>query len=159
MQPIQTVDVRGKISTHVFEQMMRDVRLLEATGTTPMIDISSPGGCSLTSRQMFDFLEPRKLTTISRGLVASAGVLVFLAGKRRWIKANANIHLHSGAFTPETVDWRPELLEEADRRYATIVSQRTGLFTTDEILSNMKATITLNARSAVRYGFAHEIID
>lgn len=80
-------------------------RLKEVLDSAPyitLIHLETLGGRYAEALEMAKIVKDRKLSTYVPNICASAGVVVFLAGKERTAKNNAKIGFHSGTFAGKT---------------------------------------------------------
>ena len=112
------------------------------------------------------WLKP-KLCTIGTGDVDSSGIIIFLAGERRFLTPNTTMLLHLGGRTFDkekrfsTRETENMLKEDRlkDFQYASIVSEATrGRYTPDKILELMSQDTILTAEEAVNMGLAHRVL-
>ena len=110
---------------------------------------------------------PVDLTTIGTGDVDSSGIIIFLAGRRRYLTKNTTLlfHLAGRTFGTDrrfsTADLEDMLKEDKlkDYQYACVVSDATGGRSTPEkILDMMAKTTVLTAEEAVSLGLAHGVL-
>lgn len=152
--------VVGKVKELVSLDRQAEVSLL----------VNSPGGATGIAMSFFDtmrsVLKP-VLTTIGTGDVDSSGVIVFLAGTKRYLTKNTTLlfHLAGRTFGTEkrfsTADLEDILKEDRlkDYQYACAVSDATeGRLTPEKVLEMMKRNTVLTAEEAVSLGIAHKII-
>ena len=107
------------------------------------------------------------LTTVGSGDVDSSGIIVFLAGEKRYLTKNTTLlfHLAGRTFSTEkrfsTADLENILKEDKlkDYQYACVVSDRTnGRYSPEEVLNLMKNNTVLTALEAVQMGLAHKVL-
>jgi ATP-dependent Clp protease, protease subunit len=132
--------------------------------------VNSYGGATAVGMNFFDTMQSwykPNLTTIGSGDVDSSGVIVFLAGKKRYITRNTTMLLHLGGRTFESnkrfssKDMENMLREDRlrDYQYACVLSDATlGRATPERILELMSADTILTAEEAVNMGLAHKVI-
>ena len=132
--------------------------------------VNSYGGPTGIGMNFYDMvrsvLKPR-LTTIGSGYVDSSGVIIFLAGERRYLTKNTTLLFHLAGRTFEaakrfsTRDMENMLKEDKvkDYQYACVVSDATeGRFTPEDILDIMAKNTVLTAEEAVNMGLAHRVL-
>jgi ATP-dependent Clp protease, protease subunit len=132
--------------------------------------VSSYGGATGIGMSFYDavktWLKPR-MYTIGSGDVDSSGIIVFLAGSKRFLTPNTTMLLHLGGRTFErdkrfsTLDMQNVLKEDQlkDLQYASVISDATGgKFTPEKILKLMAKNTVLTAEEAVNMGLAHKIL-
>lgn len=153
-----------KILNHLKELVIEDA------GEEIQLLVNSYGGATGIGMNFYDsvnsLLKPN-LTTIGSGDVDSSGIIVFLAGKNRYLTKNTTLlfHLAGRTFGVEkrfsTLDLENILKEDKlkDYQYACVVSDATsGKFTPEEVLDLMKANTVLTAEEAVSMGLAHKVL-
>jgi len=108
------------------------------------------------------------LVTIGSGYVDSSGVIVFLAGEKRYLTKNTTLLFHLAGRTFEsgkrlsTKDLQDLLKEDKikDYQYACVVSDATeGRFSPEKILELMENNTVLTAEEAVNMGLAHKVLE
>jgi ATP-dependent Clp protease protease subunit len=132
--------------------------------------VNSYGGATGIGMNFYDsvnsLLKPN-LTTIGSGDVDSSGIIVFLAGKNRYLTKNTTLlfHLAGRTFGMEkrfsTLDLENILKEDKlkDYQYACVVSDATdGKFSPERVLDLMRANTVLTAEEAVSMGLAHKVL-
>jgi ATP-dependent protease ClpP protease subunit len=133
--------------------------------------VSSYGGATGIGMSFFDavstWLKPN-LVTVGSGDVDSSGIIIFLAGKKRFLTKNTTMLLHLAGRTLEqgkrfsTADLDAMLKEDKlkDYQYACVVSEACGgSHAPDEILEMMARNTLLTAQEAVRMGIAHAVLE
>lgn len=133
--------------------------------------VNSYGGPTGVGMSFYDavrsWLRPR-LITIGSGYVDSSGVIVFLAGEKRYLTRNTTLLFHLAGRTFEggkrfsTADLEDMLKEDRlkDYQYACVVSDATeGKYSPEEVLKLMANTTVLTAEEAVNMGLAHKVLD
>src|SRR6185369_9557764 len=107
-------------------------------------------------------LKPR-LMTIGAGDVDSSGIIVFLAGQKRYLTKNTTLLLHLAGRVFEsfrrfsTADMEAMLREDKlkDFHYASVVSESSGgILSPERVLAMMAANKLLTPEEAVRFGLA-----
>lgn len=132
--------------------------------------VSSPGGATGIAMSFLDtcryVLRPN-LTTIGSGDVDSSGIIIFLAGKRRFLTPNTTLLLHLAGriFDSDrrfsTADVAAMLKEDSlkDYQYACTISETTnGKLSTQQVLELMKKNTILTPDEAVRLGIADAVL-
>ncbi len=148
---------------------MKELVLEDSEGEIQMI-VNSYGGTTGIGMNFYDsvhsLLKPN-LTTIGSGDVDSSGIIVFLAGKNRYLTKNTTLlfHLAGRTFGIEkrfsTLDLENILKEDKlkDYQYACVVSDATeGKFSPERVLELMRANTVLTAEEAVSMGLAHKVL-
>lgn len=132
--------------------------------------VNSFGGGTGIGMSFFDtitsVLRPN-LTTIGSGDVDSSGIIVFLAGRQRFLTKNTTLLLHlAGRFLDQpkrfsTSEFENILREDRlkDFQYACVVSEATsGNYSPKQILDLMHQDTILTAEEAVSMGLAHAVL-
>ena len=132
--------------------------------------VNSYGGPTGVGMSFYDAVESwlrPNLTTVGSGDVDSSGIIVFLAGEKRYLTKNTTLlfHLAGRTFSTEkrfsTADLENILKEDKlkDYQYACVVSDRTnGRYSPEEVLNLMKNNTVLTALEAVQMGLAHKVL-
>ena len=132
--------------------------------------VSSFGGPTGIGMSFYDavksWLKPN-LVTIGSGDVDSSGIIIWLAGNKRYLTKNTTLLLHLGGRTFgtekrfSTKDLEDILKEDKlkDYHYACVVSDGTrGRFTPEKILELMAKNTVLTAEEAVNMGLADRVL-
>ncbi len=145
-------------------------RLLAESAEPVSLLVNSHGGPTGIAMSFYDTVRtvlPVDLTTIGTGDVDSSGIIIFLAGRRRYLTKNTTLlfHLAGRTFGTDrrfsTADLEDMLKEDKlkDYQYACVVSDATGGRSTPEkILDMMAKTTVLTAEEAVSLGLAHGVL-
>ena len=125
--------------------------------------ITSNGGLVYQVFSVIDTIQGMKVPvhTICKGFVASAGTLLSLAGKKRYITENSFMLIHElragvwGKFTHmvESIENSKQLMEHIKSYYLT----RTKI-TKEELEEQLKKDVTWNAQICLEKGLVDEII-
>jgi ATP-dependent Clp protease, protease subunit len=150
----------GEIKSLMVENPVDDIHLL----------VNSYGGATGIGMSFYDavtsWLKPN-LTTIGSGDVDSSGIVVFLAGQKRYITKNTTMLLHLAGRTFDqskrftTVDMASMLAEDKlkDYQYASVVASATnGKYSPEKILNMMARNTILTPQEAVNMGLAHKVL-
>lgn len=172
-RPERTIEWLGGVSFDNLGVVMKKVKDLMVEDPTDEIHlmVNSFGGPTGVGMSFYDacktWLRP-KLVTIGSGYVDSSGVIVFLAGERRYLTKNTTLLFHLAGRTFEagkrfsTSDLEDLLKEDRlkDYQYACVVSDATdGKFSPEEVMRFMANNTVLTAEEAVNMGLAHKILD
>lgn len=173
VRPERTLEWLGGVTYANLERVLRLVKeLLIAHPEEEMaLLVSSYGGATGIGMSFYDaattWLKPN-LVTIGSGDVDSSGIIVFLAGKKRFVTKNTTMLLHLAGRTLEqgkrisSADLDAMLKEDKlkDYQYACVVSDATrGKYAPEEILEMMAHNTILTAQEAVNMGLAHAILE
>lgn len=141
-----------------------------AEGEELIVNIHSPGGCTITGFSIYNKLRRFKnekkinLTTRIDGYCCSIGVTIFLAGDKRIGNAFAEPFVHNAwTWTWEDMDKKKAIkiaedLTRTDNTIATQYEQRTNI-TKDQALALMDADTWLTPEQCMEYGFYTELED
>jgi ATP-dependent Clp protease, protease subunit len=132
--------------------------------------INSHGGSTGIAMSFYDYihsvLKPN-LVTIGSGDVDSSGIIIFLAGKKRYLTKNTTLLFHMAGrtfgtekrFTVE--DMRAMVKEDSlkDYQYASVVAEATSeRLSSKKVLEMMHKNTILTAEEAVSLGLAHRVL-
>lgn len=142
-----------------------------AAGDEIFLLVSSYGGATGVGMSFYDavtgWLHPN-LVTIGSGDVDSSGIIIFLAGRRRYLTRNTTLLFHLAGRTLEkdvrhsSADLESMVKEDKlkDQQYARVVAEACGGgMTAEQALDLMKKNTLLTAEEAVAMGLAHGIIE
>lgn len=171
-RPERTIEWIGGVNYQNLERILGELKRLYIEDKKDEIHlmVNSFGGITGVGMNFFDAATSwlkLNLVTIGSGDVDSSGIIVFLAGKRRYITKNTTLlfHLAGRTFGTEkrftTVDLEVMLNEDRlkDYQYACVVSDATsGRYTPNDILELMKNDTMLTAEEVVNMGLAHRVL-
>ncbi|OHA15072.1 MAG: hypothetical protein A3G52_02920 [Candidatus Taylorbacteria bacterium RIFCSPLOWO2_12_FULL_43_20] len=169
----RAVEWLGAVTYANFEKVLKEIKLKarESKEEEITLFINSPGGATGIAMSFYDsmrLLGVGNLTTIGSGDVDSSGIIVFLAGKKRFLtkKTTLLLHLAGRTFDPSqrftTVEMESMLKEDKlkDYYYACVISDNSnGKVSTAEVLGMMANNTILTPDKAVRIGIAHGVLD
>jgi ATP-dependent Clp protease, protease subunit len=170
--PHRTVEWLGSVNHENLDRMISDMKHLMITSPDEPIHllVNSGGGATGIGMSFYDamtsWLKP-KLVTIGSGDVDSSGIIIFLAGEKRYVTKNTTMffHLAGRTFGTDkrftTQDMKAMLHEDSlkDFQYASVVAERTeGRYSADDILDLMARNTLITPQEAVNMGLAHEIL-
>lgn len=170
--PERTLSWLGGVTYDNLENTLEKVKELMRENPEEEIHllVSSYGGGTGIGMSFYDavktWLKP-KLYTIGSGDVDSSGIIVFLAGEKRFLTPNTTMLLHLGGRTFDrdkrfsTEDMQNMLKEDRlkDLQYAGVISDATGgKLSPDKVLKLMANETILSAEEAVNLGLAHKIL-
>ncbi|MBX4199010.1 ATP-dependent Clp protease proteolytic subunit [Candidatus Parcubacteria bacterium] len=171
-RPERTISWLGGVNYQNLDSVMNEVKrmLIESPKDEIHLMVNSFGGASGIGMSFYDamrtWLKPN-LVTIGSGDVDSSGIIVFLAGQRRYITQNTTLlfHMAGRTFGTEkrfTVEDMEAMLKEdnlKDYQYACVVSDATnGRYTPERVLEMMRKNTILTADEAVQMGLAHKVL-
>ncbi len=153
----------GEVSAETFTALSDVTDCLDAGFKTVLL-INSQGGDVEYGFGSFDLLaehQNRKLlTTVAYGNVASAAVMIFLAGNERLMSCNSTLFLHEpfnvlegGIKTISDMKYLTESIQLTLSTMVKIHAKETGL-SEEQIKTLFRANTTLTAKEAVKLGFA-----
>ncbi len=132
--------------------------------------VTSTGGPTGTAMSFYDMLRhilKPKLVTIGSGDVDSSGIIIFLAGKKRYITKNTTLLFHqagrifhdSQRFTVREIE--AILVEDKlkDEQYASLVATNSkGRLSTLDVLEMMEKQTVLSPEKLVDLGLADAVL-
>ncbi len=172
-RPERTIEWLGGVNFENLETVLGKMKKLVVENPADEIHllINSYGGPTGVGMSFYDaaksWLRPN-LTTIGSGYVDSSGVIVFLAGGKRFLTRNTTLLFHLAGRTFEankrfsTADMENMLKEDKvkDYQYACVVSDATqGKYSPENILEIMSKNTVLTAEEAVNMGLAHKVLE
>lgn len=171
--PERTVEWLGGVDFENLEKVLKRIKELVAEDPADEIHlmVNSYGGPTGVGMSFYDavrtWLKPR-LLTIGSGYVDSSGIIVFLAGEKRYLTKNTTLLFHLAGRTFEankrfsTADMEDMLKEDKvkDYQYACVVSDATeGHYSPQDILDIMAKNTVFTAEEAVNMGLAHRVLE
>lgn len=152
-------EVAGEVGTTLMD-VRRQVDSFGPGITEVNVFINSPGGDVAEGFAIYDYLRAldATVTTIGEGMVYSIASVIFMAGNKREMYANAELFLHpplAGLFGNAT-DMREaaDYLDSARDKIVNTYLQAADGNSREEVLNMMETETYLNAEDAVRLGFA-----
>jgi len=171
-KPERTIEWLGGVNFENLQSTLTSVKELmqrDPDGEICLM-VNSYGGPTGVGMSFYDavksWLRPR-LVTIGSGYVDSSGVLVFLAGHKRYLTKNTTLLFHLAGRTFEggkrfsTLDMENMLKEDKvkDYQYACVVSDATsGKYSPEDVIKLMIENTVLTAEEAVNMGLAHKVL-
>lgn len=161
--------VNGAILADVTEQIQSFI-IENPTEPIHMV-VTSHGGPTGIGMSFYDSMRSvykPVLYTIGSGDVDSSGVIIFLAGERRYITPNTTLLLHLAGRTFDspkrfTTPEMESIVKEdkmKDFQYASVIAERSGnRLTVQEVLDLMANNTVLTPGDAVDLGIAHAILE
>ncbi len=153
-------DITEKIQNFLIEDASKPINLI----------VTSHGGPTGIGMSFYDSMRSiykPVLHTIGSGDVDSSGIIIFLAGAKRYITPNTTLLLHLAGRTFETPKrfTTPELesiIKEdklKDFQYASVIAEQSeGRLTVQEVLDLMANNTVLTPSDAIELGIAHQIL-
>ncbi len=166
LKKTRTIVISGEIDQKLAEKITNQLLFLESESNEPIkLFINSQGGhveAGDTIHDMIKFIKP-EVKIIGTGWVASAGVLIYVAAKKknRYTLPNTRFLIHQplGGVTGQASDIdieAKEILKMRERIYK-ILSEATGQ-KIDKIKKDSDRNFWLTASEAKEYGIVSEII-
>lgn len=170
--PARMIEYLGMVNYATSERILEEIRDLVSENPEGEISmlVTCAGGPSGTAMGFYDtvrsVIKP-KLTTIGSGDVDSSGVIIFLAGDKRYVTKNTTLlfHLAGSSFesgkryTANEIDAILREYRLKDFQYASIVAERSnGRLTSEQVLSMMEKNTILTPLELVSYGLANAIL-
>ncbi|HEX7724878.1 MAG TPA: ATP-dependent Clp protease proteolytic subunit [Candidatus Paceibacterota bacterium] len=171
VRPDRLVEWFGGVNYGALERTLTGIKsMMNSSADEITLLVSSFGGATGVAMTFYDaitgWLNPN-LVTIGSGDVDSSGVIVFLAGRRRYLTRNTTLLLHLAGRTLEkdvrhsSADLESMVKEDKlkDEQYARVVAEACGgTITAEYVLDLMKKNTLLTAEEAVAMGMAHGIV-
>jgi ATP-dependent Clp protease, protease subunit len=145
--------------------------LLESQNEPINLIVTSHGGPTGIGMSFYDTMrsvyKPR-LNTVGSGDVDSSGIIIFLAGEKRFLTPNTTLLLHLAGRTFDsskrlTTPEMESIIKEdklKDFQYASVIAERcNGKLTIQKVLDLMANNTVLTASEAVELGIAHAILN
>ena len=152
-------EVAGEVGTTLMD-VRRQVDSFGPGITGVNVFINSPGGDVAEGFAIYDYLRAldATVTTIGEGMVYSIASVIFMAGSKREMYANAELFLHpplAGLFGNAS-DMREaaNYLDAARDKIVNTYLQAANGNSREEVMNMMETETYLNAEDAVRLGFA-----
>jgi ATP-dependent protease ClpP protease subunit len=168
----RTLRYIGSITRATNERLLTQMEKLLAKSAEQEINlfVTCTGGATGSAMSFYDtvkhILKP-KLVTIGSGDVDSSGILIFLAGEKRYVTARTTLLLHpagrvfDGTRRYTTLEMEAMLAEDKlkDMQYASVVADSSkGNLTPEQVLEMMANHTVLSPSSLVGLGLADEIL-
>jgi ATP-dependent protease ClpP protease subunit len=172
-RPERTIEWLGGVNHDNLDRVIGSIKrlMIDASQEEIYLLVTSGGGGTGIAMSFYDavtsWLRP-ELITLGSGDVDSSGVIIFLAGEKRYVTKNTTMFFHLAGRTfhadrrISTADMDAMLKEDTlkDYHYATVVSERTrGKYTAEDILDLMKMNTLITPKEALDMGLAHRILD
>jgi ATP-dependent Clp protease protease subunit len=153
-------DITDRIQSLMLDNPLEPINLV----------VTSHGGPTGIGMSFYDTMKSvfkPNLCTIGSGDVDSSGIIVFLAGKKRYITPNTTLLLHLAGRvfdTPKrfTTPEMESIVKEdklKDFQYASVIAESSdGKLTAKKVLELMAHNTVLTPTEAVEYGIAHSIL-
>lgn len=151
-------------STTIIQQILQDC----TNGDDLVIYINSGGGSIRGLRNIVDILKicNKPITTICAGYCASSSAILFLQGSTRLILPDSELIYHEPRYTfskGDTITYSDilNLSKDSKNNLAFFISEmvKVSKFTKEELEDKILPgkELSLNAKQALRYGFATKI--
>lgn len=162
----RTIIISGEINQSLAEKVTTQLLILEEMSNDPIkIFINSQGGhveSGDTIHDMIKFVKP-KIIMIGTGLVASAGITIYLAADKenRYSLPNTRYMIHQplGGFNGQATDIGIEAKEilRVRKRINNIISESTGQ-PIEKVNKDTDRNYWLSSEEALDYGIVNNII-
>ena len=162
----RTIVISGEINSEVAEEVVKQLLLLESTGDEPIkLIISSPGGhvdSGYLIHDMINFIKP-EVKIIGAGWVVSAGVLIYLSGKKenRYALPNTRFMIHqpSGGTQGQASNMEITAKEiiRTRQKLNELIARETSK-SVEEVEQHTGRDYWLNTQEALEYGIVNKII-
>lgn len=174
-----SIEIFGDICIHIlpsvksflnkFGAAYKNKRFRKRSGINELtITINSPGGFALQGLALHDLIKysPFPINTVALGGVASAALLPYLAGRRRYVYKNAIFLAHRSSKLPDESEgyrhseWfyqQNQELKLLDKLSNQIILANSNL-REKELRALQEREKHITAEEAISYGLAHEII-
>lgn len=162
----RSIIISGEINQALAEKISSQLLLLQEMGDKPIkLFINSQGGnvdAGDTIHDMIKFIKPRVIV-IGTGLVASAGITIYLAANKadRYSLPNTRymIHQPSGGVNGSAADIDIEAREmlRVRERLNEIISKATGQ-SLEKVEKDTDRNYWMNSTEAIDYGIVYKVI-
>jgi len=144
------------------EYCLRTKRQMNLKKVPIYLHINSYGGCIFSALNAIDYIEACQVPvyTIIEGSTASAGTLISVCGKKRFIRPNAHMLIHQ--LSSECWGKMSEIEDEVSNLKALMVKLKsvykdhTGI-PKNELKRLLKHDLWLNAEQSMEYGLVDEL--
>jgi ATP-dependent Clp protease protease subunit len=144
------------------EYCLRTKRQMNLKKVPIYLHINSYGGCIFSALNAIDYIEACKIPvyTIIEGSTASAGTLISVCGKKRFIRPNAHMLIHQ--LSSECWGKMSEIEDEVSNLKALMVKLKsiyknhTGI-PKNELKRLLKHDLWLNSEQSIEYGLVDEL--
>lgn len=162
----RTITISGEINSEVAKEVVNQLLLLESLSDEPInLIISSPGGhvdSGYLIHDMINFIKP-EVNIIGAGWVVSAGVLIYLSGKKenRYALPNTRFMIHqpSGGTQGQASNMEITAREiiRTRSKLNELIARETGK-SVEEVEQHTGRDYWLNTEEAKEYGIVNKII-
>ena len=158
------------VDAHTSNELLKQLMYLERQDSDSEITIyiNSPGGEVISGLAVYDYISMMKapVRTVCIGTAASMGAILFLAGKKRQMLPHTRLMIHDSSYShndiggrkPHEIQHELDKLNETREALARIIAEKTGK-TLDEIYKVTADDTYYNAKEAIDFGLATEILD
>ncbi len=159
-----------EVDSRTCNELIKQLMFLEAEDDEKEITIyiNSPGGEVVSGLAVYDYMTLMKapVRTVCIGTCASMAAILFLAGDRRQMLPHTRVMIHDPSYSNANMSGRKsheiqhelDKLNEVRETTAGIIAEKTGK-TLEEIYAVTADDTYYNAREAVDFGLATEILD
>ncbi|MBI2670343.1 MAG: ATP-dependent Clp protease proteolytic subunit [Candidatus Yanofskybacteria bacterium] len=165
------IDIFCKVDRRAALHMQTIIEELKNTGKkeTPVtVVVNTEGGLAFQGLAIYDLMRSSglKFRTIVLGEVASAGLVIALAGKERWMHKHASLKFHATAMQfAEPQKALEQYDEDVQRGWKNVVNKlydeitiANSRLTAKQIHKLERQQICLTAEQALELGLVHKII-
>jgi len=158
----------GGIGTHDAQNFWKDLIILKKRGVKNLwVYLNSPGGSAYDGLSFADMIKEANkyfnVTVEATGLVASAAIVILVAGEHRVARSNTIFMVHLGRimkfFSEETIkdlEAQRRMMNLVAEMYNGVIKERTKL-TLKEISAYCEKETWFSAKQAKEWGFIDEI--
>lgn len=170
--PSRSLEYFGLVNYATTERVIEEITklIIEDPHEYIFLNVTSAGGPTGTAMGFYDhmrFVLKPPLITIGSGDVDSSGIIIFLAGEKRYITKNTTLLLHRAGrvfdpgkrYTASEVEamFREDNLK--DFQYASVISECSGgRLTTQRVLQLMDNNTILTPAEMVSLGLADALL-
>ena len=160
----------GEVDAAHMDQLVKQVMYLDSVSKTEEITlyINSHGGSVQDGLALYDTLRlvQAPIRTVSTGIAASMGAVLFLAGDKREMLPHSKLMIHDPSFSSMNLGGKKSAevqllldnLNACRQLTASIIAERTGK-TLEEVYQVTAEDTYYTAKEAVEWGLATSIIE
>lgn len=169
--PGRTMEYFGNVNYGTNERILNLIKesLVNYPEEELYLVVTSAGGPTGTALSFYDSVRSilhATMTTIASGDVDSSGILIFLAGQKRYVTKHTTLLLHlsgrtfdSGKrYTAEEIDAMVKEDRIKDKQYASVIAEHSNL-SAQHVMKMMRCHSLLTPDKLIKYGLAEAILD
>lgn len=169
--PGRTMEYFGNVNYGTNERILNLIKegLVNYPEEELYLIVTSAGGGTGTALSFYDSVRSilhATITTIAAGDVDSSGILIFLAGQKRYVTKHTTLLLHlsgrtfdSGKrYTAEEIDAMVKEDRIKDKQYAGVIALHSNL-SLAQVMKLMRSHTLLTPDKLIKYGLAEAILD